>query len=80
MVQQLHTFLTELDRSEWSTSHCGRSVTGEVHLSNHWTGGWVGSRAGLDAVAKKKFLPVPKTKPSRPARSRLWTTQAPDDH
>jgi hypothetical protein len=25
-------------------------------LGTHWTGGWVGLRAGLDAVVKRKYL------------------------
>jgi hypothetical protein len=36
----------------------------------HWIGGWVGLRAGLDAVARKKILcPCPGSKRDRPARS-----------
>jgi len=28
-----------------------------------WIGGWVGCRAGLDAVAKKKYLILPAIEP-----------------
>jgi hypothetical protein len=36
-----------LDGGEWSASLPGRFTPG-----THWIGGWVGSRAGLDAVNK----------------------------
>jgi hypothetical protein len=38
----------------------------------HWTGGWVGPRAGLDDVEKGKFLTLPGLEPrplGRPAPS-----------
>jgi hypothetical protein len=39
-------FLTStLDGGDWSASRPGRLATG-----THWIGGWVGRRAGLDAV------------------------------
>jgi hypothetical protein len=34
-----------------------------------WVGGWVGPRASLAAVKKRKILTLPGVKPSRPARS-----------
>jgi hypothetical protein len=38
--------------------------------SNHWTGGWVGPRAGLDAEARGKILCLCwGSKPGRPVRS-----------
>jgi hypothetical protein len=43
MSHQLHT-------------HTGRFITGEKTFSTNWIGGWVGPRAGLDAVKKKKNL------------------------
>jgi hypothetical protein len=64
----IHIFLTSaLVGSEWSASHPGRFTTGI-----HWIGGWVGSRAGLDDLEKKKFLSPPgfELRPlGRPARS-----------
>jgi hypothetical protein len=45
-----------------------------VHLEDgaprtHWTVVWVGPRAGLDAVAKRKIsLPSRESNPGRPAR------------
>jgi hypothetical protein len=38
---------------EWSDSRPGRFTTGEKAPSNHWIGGWVGPRTGLDDVEKK---------------------------
>jgi hypothetical protein len=39
-------FLTSaLDGGEWLASH-----TSHFTLGTHWIGGWVGPRAGLDAV------------------------------
>jgi hypothetical protein len=45
---------------------------GGKETSTHWIGGWVGPRAGLDDVKKKKFLTLPglELRPlDRPARS-----------
>jgi hypothetical protein len=53
-------FLTSaLDRDEWSASRTGSFAPG-----THWIGGvWVGPRAGLDAVEKRKILPPPRIEP-----------------
>jgi hypothetical protein len=52
---QLHAFLTSaLKGDEWSASRPGRLTTGVRAPGNHWTGGWVDTRASLDAVAKRK--------------------------
>jgi hypothetical protein len=32
----------------------GRFAPGEKARSNHWIGGWMGPRVGLDAVEKEK--------------------------
>jgi len=51
---QLHTFLTTTqDGDEWSASRSGRLNLGGRAPGTNWTGGWVDSRAGLDAVADK---------------------------
>jgi len=58
---QLHTFLTSaLDGDEWSTSRTGCFTPRERARDStaHWIGGWVGPRASLDEVMKRKF-PVP---------------------
>jgi hypothetical protein len=60
MEVQNHAFLTsELDGGEWSTSRTGRFIPRERAPGTHWIGGWVGPRAVLDAVVKRKnILPV----------------------
>jgi hypothetical protein len=56
----LHAFLTEaLDGGEWSASRPGRFNPRERAPGTHWRGGWMGPRAGLDAVVKKK-IPSPR--------------------
>jgi hypothetical protein len=53
---QLHGFLTlVLDGGEWSASHPGRFTPRERAPGTHWIGGWVGTRAILDVVVKKKI-------------------------
>jgi hypothetical protein len=42
------------------------------NTGTHWIGGWVGSRAGLNAEARRKILcPCRGSNPSRPLRSQL---------
>jgi hypothetical protein len=44
-------FLTSaLDAGEWSVTRPGRFTLVEVAPGTHCMGGWVGPRAGLDAV------------------------------
>jgi hypothetical protein len=53
-----HIFLTSvLVGGEWSASHPGRFTPGERAPDAHWTGCWVGPRAGLDDVERENFLP-----------------------
>jgi hypothetical protein len=48
-------FLTSsLDGGKWSASRPGRFTPGERPCGTHRIGGWVGLRAGLDAVVKRK--------------------------
>jgi hypothetical protein len=57
MEVQLHAcFTSALDGGEWSASRPGRFTPRERASSTHWIGGWVGPRAGLDAVVKRKIL------------------------
>jgi hypothetical protein len=51
-----------LDGSEWSALRFCRFKHAKRTPGTHWTGGWVGLRAGLDAVEKRK-LAVPGIKP-----------------
>jgi hypothetical protein len=45
-------------RCEWSASRPGGFTPRERAPSTHWIGGWVGPRAGLDAVVRRK-IPSP---------------------
>jgi hypothetical protein len=68
----LHAFLTSaLDRSEWSASCSSRFIPEVRAPSIHCTRGWVGLRAGMNAVAKRKnsILPLPGTEQGHPACS-----------
>jgi hypothetical protein len=68
-----HIFLTSaLVGCQWSASHPGQFASGEKAPVTHYIGGWVGPRAGLDDMEKRKFLTLPglKLRPlGRPARS-----------
>jgi hypothetical protein len=44
---------------EWSALRFGRFTPGEGAPDTHWIGGWVGPRAGLDDVEKRKFFALP---------------------
>jgi hypothetical protein len=49
-------FLTSaLDGDEWSASPPGRFTPRERARGTHWIGGWVGPRAVLDVVVKRKI-------------------------
>jgi hypothetical protein len=51
-----HAFLTSaLDGDKWSGSRPGRFTSRERAPGAHWIGGWVCTRAVLDAVVKRKF-------------------------
>jgi len=43
-----------LDEGEQLVSHPGHFTPREKATHTHWVGGWVGPRAILDAVAKRK--------------------------
>jgi hypothetical protein len=79
MEVQLHAFLTSaLDGSEWSASRPDRFTPRKRVPGTHWTGGWVGPRAVLDAVMKKKILSPrrvsnPRTPIVQPAAQRYTT-------
>jgi len=50
---QLHALLTSaLDGVEWSPLRAGRFTPEERAPGSHWTGGWMGYRAGLVTLAK----------------------------
>jgi len=53
----MHAFLTlALNGGERSASHHGHYTPREKATGTHWTGGWVGPRASLEAVVKRKIL------------------------
>jgi hypothetical protein len=70
---QLHAFLTlALDWGEWSASHPGCFTPKERTSGTHWIGGWVGPRAGLDMVVRRKIpRPYWDLNPNHPAPSPL---------
>jgi hypothetical protein len=49
-----------LDGGEWLASRPGRFTPTEKASGAHWIGGWVGPRALLDTVVKRK-IPSPRT-------------------
>jgi hypothetical protein len=54
-----HSLTSALDGDEWSASLSGSFTPRETSPGTHWIGGWVGPRAVLDAVVKRKF-PSPR--------------------
>jgi len=59
-IEELHAFLTSaLDADHWSASRSGRFTPRERTSGIHWIGEWMGSRAALDTVVKRK-MPSPR--------------------
>jgi hypothetical protein len=57
---EIRIFLTSaLAGGEWSASRPCRFTPGEIDASTHWIGDWVGPRAGLNDVEKRKFVTLP---------------------
>jgi hypothetical protein len=57
---KLHAFLNSaLDGGEWSASRLGHFTPGERTPGTRWIGVWLGPRAVLDTVAKRK-IPSPR--------------------
>jgi hypothetical protein len=54
-----YSLTSALDGGEWSASRPGRFSPSERAPGIRWTGGWVGPRAVLDAVVKRK-IPSPR--------------------
>jgi hypothetical protein len=65
-----HFLTLALDGDERSASHPDRFTPRERASGTHWTGGWVGPRAVLDAVLKRK---IPS--PSRESNPRTQIVQ-----
>jgi hypothetical protein len=55
----MHSLTSALERGEWSASRPGRLTPKERIPGTHWIGGWVGARAVMDAVVKRK-IPSPR--------------------
>jgi hypothetical protein len=67
MYSSTHSLTSALDGGEWSTSRPGRFTPRERAPGTRWIGGWVGPRAVLEAVVKRK-IPSPRreSKPRTP--------------
>jgi len=56
----MDAFLTSaLDGGEWLASRHNSFTLGVRTHVTHWIGGWVGSRTGLDDVARTKIPSIP---------------------
>jgi hypothetical protein len=55
MYSSAHSLTSALDGGEWSASRPGRFTPRETAPGTHRIGGWVGPRAVLDAVVKRKI-------------------------
>jgi hypothetical protein len=54
-----HSLTSALDGGEWPALRSGRFTSREREPGTHWIGGWVGPRAVLDAVVKRKVPSLP---------------------
>jgi hypothetical protein len=63
----MHYLTSAIDGGEWSASRPGRFTAKEKDPGTPWLGGWVGPRAVLDAVVKRR-IPSPRreSNPSTP--------------
>jgi hypothetical protein len=59
MYSSTHSLTSALDGDEWSASRTGPFTPRERVPGTHWIEGWVGFRAVLDAVVKRK-IPSPR--------------------
>jgi hypothetical protein len=67
MYSSTHSLASALDGGEWSASRPGRFTPRERAPGTHWIGGWVGPRAVLDAVVKRKIpSPPPRNRTPKP--------------
>jgi hypothetical protein len=49
----ISNFLDLDERSEWSASRSCRFTSSETAAGTHYTGGWVGTRAGVDFTEER---------------------------
>jgi hypothetical protein len=67
MYSSTHSLTLALDGSEWSALRSGRFTHREAAPGTHWIGYWVGPRAVLDVVVKRKFpRPCRESNPDHP--------------
>jgi hypothetical protein len=59
MCRFIFVLTSALVGGEWSASCPCRFNLGKRAPGTHWIGGWVGPRASLDDVEKRKFLTIP---------------------
>jgi hypothetical protein len=55
----MQSLTSALDGGEWSASRRGHFPPEERAPGNHWIGGWVSPRTGLDTV-EKRIIPSPR--------------------
>jgi hypothetical protein len=60
MYRSMYSWSLPLPGGKWSASSPGRFTPGERAPFTHWVGGWVGPRAGLGDVERRKFLTLPR--------------------
>jgi hypothetical protein len=83
MYSSTHSLTSGLDVGEWSASRPVRFIPRKGAPCTHWIGGWVGPRAVLDAVVKRKVSSPhwesnPRTPIVQPAAQRYtdWAVTA----
>jgi hypothetical protein len=59
MYSATHSLTSTVVEGEWSASRPSHFIPRGGASDTHWIGGWVGSRAVLDAVVKRK-IPSPR--------------------
>jgi hypothetical protein len=77
MYSSTHSLTPALDGGEWSASRPGRFTPREGAPSTHWRGGWVDSRAVLDAVVKRKISSPRRESNLEPLSSCPWRSAIP---
>jgi hypothetical protein len=65
MYSSMYSLFSALDGGEWSASPIDR-FTPRDRARPHWIGGWVGPRAVLDVVVKRKIPSSPGIEPWNP--------------
>jgi hypothetical protein len=67
MYSSTHSLASALDGCDWSVSRPGRFTPRERVPSTYWIGTWVGPRAVLDVMVKRKIpSPLRESKPRTP--------------